>query len=536
MNGTEILSSQRLPCTGYVLGGAEEDEETVALSEFERIGAELRQSEQRQPPKQSNVYTLYLFPRQPDARAPHASREASADLRIDPWALNPVMIHLPWDNKELLKQRVKEEVDGAYMAGGSEALTYFLPSVDFTNKVYAEETGWSRNAVRFKSESDAARACRMVRDACAEAKEDLDKRVDEAVKAVEAAAATEAVGRLTQAREEILREALRYFSGMREPANQRASLFDETSRDPNLRGKDIGNLLLALRDLHQIRKSIDDAERELSDKTLEILALLGPEAPPWMLAGADREAAARNPDLAEQLRRATDGLALALTVYGRRFPILFRIWNMAELSADLRPHRFGGLDAKTNEGWQAHMRLSHTIVTALNAAWASNTELLAQLESEPALVWRFPSVVTAALASTERSSPRVDTQAAQERMAEEGESSWAAKAAMVSGALELLAALTSAAPPIAITLATISFVLGGIDNILEYLELRTEDAAFQATLDPSKALASEPDYTGLLVGVAFSMLDLKGVRDEIAAGATREARRLAETAANGVAP
>jgi hypothetical protein len=524
-----------LRCTGYVLAGEEKDAELLAQSEFERIQQELKDREQQQPPKQSKVYTLYLFPRDP--RVPRSTREAWSEFRLDPWTFNPVMVHLPWNQDKLLKQRLKEEIEGVYLAGGSQALEFLLPSVEFTNEQYAEEHGWSRNAIRFESQSDADKASRVVRAACEEVKAELDKNVEVAVEAVEAAAVTEAVGRLTVAREEIQREAARYMPHMRAPVGGQAPLVDGGSPDSAFGGKDIGNLLLALRDIHQIRKSIDDAEQALNEKAVDILALLGPDAPPWMLDSAPATAAARNPDIAKKLSDATASLALALAVYGRTFPILFRVWNTPDLAKDLRPHRFSGLDATTDEGRQAYIRLHHTIVTALNDAWASNNALLARLESQPNGVWPFPAVVTAALASMESSSPSpaLDAQAAQERMAAEGEDSWAAKAAQVSAALELLAALTSAAPPVAITLATISFVLGSVDNILKFLELRIKQDAFKATLDPSKALSAEPDYTGLIVGVAFSLLDLKGVRDEVLVGVSKEARRIAETAANGVA-
>jgi hypothetical protein len=258
-----------------------------------------------------------------------------------------------------------------------------------------------------------------------------------------------------------------------------------------------------------------------------------------MVHSARATAADRNPAIVARIRDATDSLALALTVYGRTFPILFRIWNISELSPGLPPQQFGGPGAMTGEGQQATLRWLHEmILLVLNDAWTSGATLLAQLESKPETVWQFPSVVTAALASMEHiaPSPRFDAQAARERMAAEDEDTWAAQAAQVAGACELLAALTSAAPPVAITLATISFVLGSIDNLLTYLKQRTNEHAFKASLDPSKALSSDPDYIGVIIGVAFSLLDLKGVRDEMLVGVSKEARRIAETAAKGVAP
>ena len=227
----------------------------------------------------------------------------------------------------------------------------------------------------------------------------------------------------------------------------------------------------------------------------------------------------QNPDVADALRTATEDLALAVSVYGRRLPVLFRVWNMPDL-----PHGEQGLE------W-----IDALVSAALNEAWVANAALVKAIEKDPSVVWRYPPAVQAALDQLGFTCPSVEYQAAQEEIARvQAKMSFLSQLGMVVGALDVMVGLAGAVPWVGAVLAIMGLVVGGADLVEEYLKEAEKEAAFKAVLDPSRALAAEPDYSGLLLGVVFSLLDVKGVRDALRATKFAADAKFAEAAVRAV--
>ena len=94
---------------------------------------------------------------------------------------------------------------------------------------------------------------------------------------------------------------------------------------------------------------------------------------------------------------------------------------------------------------------------------------------------------------------------------------------LIVGVLDVAVGFTSPAPPVALAFAAASLVLSVANSLAEYQELSAKSDAASATLDPRKALCSDPSFGFFALGVAFSLLDLRAMRNAYkAARVTRE--------------
>jgi hypothetical protein len=498
-------------CSYFLLGGDEAEAEVLLERELDRIERELDEEGKVERKPEEKVFTLYLMPE----GGPTADGE---------W----VPIHLPWANADLLSEMVWAEVESLYCEGGRTRvdLDHLRDSVSRSSTSHllgrfamnGVPQQWYRGNGGPLKQEDVSTAARAVTDACTKAVRVLDSRIDAAVKQIPRVAETLAVGRMKIAREEIEAERAKYLD---------LSSFGEVGRNVHrlLSGPGTHDLLAALRDVHRVRRRLEDASATYNARSRDVGRSIPQASPlpqrPVTLSDLVR---AEYPDAASELVAATEALAMAMAVYGRRFPILFRIWNGPEIPTDVQPRPRGGLDSDTWEGKYWIKFLFNQIWWTLEEAQKANGEIVAKLESDPELVWKYPPAISAALEKLGFGYPSVEARVAQDKVTTAlGRTPPWAKVCMVANAVEGVAWVTMAAPPTLIALACISLVVGVISTVEQFLEESRKEAAFKAVLDPGKALSGEPDYSGVLVGVLFSLLALKGVRDAMSvAKAARE--------------
>jgi hypothetical protein len=316
---------------------------------------------------------------------------------------------------------------------------------------------------------------------------------------------------LEEAGIEILREATRYLALNRRHTVAAQKLLETTS-DPAyaiLRGPDVPMLAGAIRRIQSRQAAMDSATRRVSSAPRDLGAVT---------------------DLEDSL----DALGLTVMVQCRQFPILYRTWKNLRLTpdvqVDLYSHREPSLAAGTLAGGAAIAEIRKAVFSTLKKAWESNVALRTEINSNSQIVWQFPPLIQAALEDLADADPRFASLSIGAKAAEEyleiKQTRITSVLTQIIGLLDLAALAASAAPPIGLTLAGISLVLSIADSIVEFFQLRAEDRAFNAVLDPQKTLSLEPSYFGFVLGIAFSLLDVKAVKDALRA--TRYAREAAE--------
>jgi hypothetical protein len=329
--------------------------------------------------------------------------------------------------------------------------------------------------------------------------------------------ATVTEGRLEKAREEILTETKRYLRLPRRLDIAPKEILESDIKHPEivLEGPGVAPLVGALRSIQERRRALDVASSNFERKRESA-------SEQFWFEGLSLEDMKREfPGSTSGLDQAAGDLALTLAVGCREFPILHRVWKTPDLSTDIEAVRSirgeGALSYKSGTSGPAISHLKNSILDSLRNAWKANKDLIDNLKSDSALVWRFPPLIKEALDDLQFDDPSLEFQSAQERMAQEEGMSVASTLALVTGLMEMGAPLLAgpAAPEAMAVLAAASVVLSGTDLILEYIKLRTDERAFRAVLDPSLALASEPGYSGFVIGLACSLLDIKGFRDAL---------------------
>jgi hypothetical protein len=367
------------------------------------------------------------------------------------------------------------------------------------------------NAVPLE-EGEADTAAQAVGKACAAAVPVLEARIAAGLKQVQPVAQTLAVGRMKLAREEIVAERERYLdlADLRRAGRNVHLLFKEQA---------VRDLLTAWRDVHRARRRLEDARVSYDKHAQQVAASIPQGFPfpdgPTSLADLTRGA---HPNVAAKRDAAMEALAMAVIAYGRQFPILFRIWNGTELPTEAQYLELG---PRARFAWDK--LVFNQIWWTLEEAQKANSEVVAQLESDPEAVWKYPPAVSAALDQLGFGDRSIEARAAQERVsAALGRTPAWAKLCLVANAVEGVAFVAAAAPPVLLALACFSVVMGAAATLEEFVAESRKEAAFKAVLDPGKALCGEPDYSGVIVGVVFTMLGLAGVRAARLATAAQE--------------
>jgi hypothetical protein len=171
------------------------------------------------------------------------------------------------------------------------------------------------------------------------------------------------------------------------------------------------------------------------------------------------------------------------------------------------------------EGGTAIRQIKHAIWNTVRRAAKSNQDFSAALSGNPESVWRYPPLIERALGQMGWQDPSVQFRAAQDRLTDTSGMSLLSTLNLINAAMSTAAWITSAAPPVSLALAVTGAVLGLADTVQDYLNRVEQEDAFNAVLDPSKSVGSQPGYLGIVVAIGFAILDLKGVKDAL--GATR---------------
>ncbi|HVS09946.1 MAG TPA: hypothetical protein VMS76_08715 [Planctomycetota bacterium] len=163
--------------------------------------------------------------------------------------------------------------------------------------------------------------------------------------------------------------------------------------------------------------------------------------------------------------------------------------------------------------------LGTEMLEVLRDTHAANLDLEAELEKSGELVWHYAPVVYEAMKNAHVPMYSIAWTAAAEKIAETtGETRFSTQLAMASGLVTMgaagvaaLAGAAAAAPPLGVAIGLIIAIdraLNLYDALQEYWEYQRQSDAFNATLDPSLALAAEPSVLWTAINIGFSLLAL----------------------------
>lgn len=483
--------------------GDDNDARLFAAAELERLAREL---DQPAPPvtPQSKAYTAYVFP----SGAPGYAAGSEND---------PVRIQFPYADRDLLAATMRRELEHLYGTGGTDRIRHlehgiFLPWR--LRQLRGDGPPALRsypNIVPFASPEEDRQAYEAVLAAFRTVSRQLTDAAQVEVSKVQREAQKLALRQLSTARTQIRAEAAGYLdlgTGGTSPERLLGSRVPPSQ--VVLRGPRLAGLIGALRDVHAARDAVERAGRE--------------------------RARTGNPAVVE----AAAYLALVLSVRAIDFPVLHRIWNVPALPGSVhfgaRPDGRPALVADDRAGAAAIAALRLALVTSLRTAWEANASFAGSVGADADLVWRYAPLINRTLAAMQITDPSVGHRAAQERLTDEEGLSLLGYLGLGSAALSIGATAAAAAPPVLLALAIIGAVIGLADVSLDYLKRRQQNQAYYAVLDPSLAVAAETGFLGVLVGVALSLLDLKGVRDAVVAARAAGAARRAATLVDLVTP
>jgi len=509
------------------LEGTEEEAQQLAVQEWQRAAANLEQSPE-QSTTVSKVFTAYMWPDE----YKYSGRILREDL---------IPIHFPWADPALLAEIMRREVEHLYTVSGENGAWNLLKDIDYSHNVRALGGSTNpespfRNLVPFASPEEAQEAARKTNVACVDAIRVVLAQGRKSLTRTQASAAALADASLGAALSEIHTEAPRYLDLAGQPQRATADKIlseDALDAQARLKGPDLAKLIGALRRIHERRRAVSEATAEHQDAVQQVRR--------------DQVSSARPAATAVNVTAAAEDLALSLLVETETFPILHRIWEMPDLpsSVIVLP------DAEDGEPWlttvpiagsrgvgpsrsgaEVVASLTQAIWTTLRGSARANESFTEALADHPDRVWRYPPLIARAMEQLEVRDPSVEFRAAQDRVVDESGMSLLAMLNLANAGLSTAAWLTSAAPPVSLALAVTSAVLGLASTVEDYLKRVEQEAASYSVLDPSKSVGSPPGYLGIVVALAFSLLDIKGVKD---AYQTVRLAGQASVAANAVA-
>jgi hypothetical protein len=211
---------------------------------------------------------------------------------------------------------------------------------------------------------------------------------------------------------------------------------------------------------------------------------------------------------------AARALQIEVGVQCRALPVLFRIWKSNEIPSSVtftvQPDGTYKVMATTAAGGTAIATLTASLHDTLVTAYASNLSFASSIDGDASYVWRYPPLIDRALAQLQYSDPSVEVRAAQERLEAEGGMDAPTAASMAASSIELAAVAFAAAPEVLAVLAAITLIANAVSSIAEFAKTLQSDRAFDAVLDPDRAVASRPSYLGTVVNVVATLLDVKG--------------------------
>lgn len=423
------------------------------------------------------------------------------------------VVELPLES-EALEATLFDELSGAYALYGEPGRVAFADSVKLTATQHAIP-----DVPHPLPMGEAPRVLNVL----AAAERRLDTAIAEAQQAIEEAAAAQAVADLDKARGIVVAEATRLLALKPRTPEVAERLLSQPppAAQVQLRGPAVVALATALRELQAARDAIagnaaDNAQTANATATSVPSGILDYILPPQELPAAGEV-------MAEML------LQLASLRF-REFPVLQRIATRCALTTRLQIlEETRGEQRLVGETKQASREIAafhDTVYAALRDTYAGNRAFAEAIGRNPSLIWTFAPLVERVLEGDAFIRDPIAREAAHARLEAEQAMDGMTKAQLAAGAAELGAGAAGAAPPLLIVLAVTVAILSAADLVREWRGNRLLAAAANSTLDPTLSPAEEPGYTGFVIAVAFTLLDLKAVRDGV-----RGARIASEAAA-----
>lgn len=488
-------------------------------SEWARIARELEEQEKDEEKKEQESSTssdvkLFRVDQFPRPFSPEAEEDGEPMRWLFPISDDLIKNERFYNTEAppgtVLERRMAEEINSLYCLYGIEEVvrlgdsigSAYLANLKAFDEKYAD--GTREKDEQFLKRTDVLAAVRMVQSVYRRQLSALSDRIKEHQKQVREAAAKIAIAKLEEAGLEILTETTRYL-----PLERKTTVSAQKALETVFDPLDPQRILLdgpdypALRDAAaRIRSRIEAVDNP-------------PHAKPGLFA-------LLNPLATSPAEDAAHALELELSQACQRFPILQRTWKILTFTRDPLPT----IETKT------------AIFDVLRGAWIANRRLRDRIVNEPEIVWLFPPLIHETLEQLAVENPEygdlgVGARAAQE-MLEESASRITEQLATIVGFLDLAVAITSPALPVALCFAGASLVFSLVDSLVEYRQLSAQDDAANSALDPRKALASDPSYGFFALGIALSLLDMRGMRNAYrAARVTREVDELGKLVKEG---
>lgn len=229
-----------------------------------------------------------------------------------------------------------------------------------------------------------------------------------------------------------------------------------------------------------------------------------------------------------------------VTLRCKQHPLLHRIWRNHPLDSHVRILETGlgeyALAGETRAASLALQQFTAAAYSVLRDSHAANKKFAAGLAGDASLVWLFAPLLGRVLDTDEFADEPLARQVAAKGLQSAEGMSKLAKASLVASGAEIAAGAAAAAPPVLTVLAVTIAVLSVVDLTNEFQINRAREAAANAVLDPSRSAAEEPGMFGLMIAVAFSLLDLKSVRDAVRAARVASELAVAQRSVELVAP
>ena len=495
-----LVSRDNPPAFTLVYPGVSRESEYSA--EWSRIASELEQQEKNDDEEKQKEDDD-----QKDSSASSDTKLFRVDHVVDPSDEDPgepIRLLFPISS-ELIKQersymeappgtvlesKMADEIDALYRLYGRGEVARLGDSLNaayFAN-LKAFEEGYKddtrEESEKFSLRTDVSAGARMVGSVYVRQLRALDDRIREYQKLITVAAAKLADTKVVDAGTEILTEAKRYLPRARHVVSAQKAL--ETDSNEYLAG---GPDSPALREaLARIQSRMMALENP-------------PPATPGFFALV-------NPLATSPAEDAAHALEYEVSQACQRYPVLHRIWKEASFTRYADTERM--------------------IFSALSGTWRTNRRVRDTLVNRPEVVWLFPPLIHETLdilaeENAEYGDLGTGARAAQEQLEAQREDRFTETLAKIVGVLDVAVGFTSPAPPVALAIAGASLVLSLAASLAEYEQLSAESDAANATLDPRKALCSDPSFGFFALGIALSLLDLRAMRNAYkAARVTRE--------------
>jgi hypothetical protein len=411
--------------------------------------------------------------------------------------------------------QMERTVRGIYVLYRSKGLDQLLAAFS------RPDTMWTADGIQLSKDSDYAA---ILREEFVNQRKALERRLTEAAAAIARTAAAIALKSVEQAQRTAESERKRYLG-------VGGSLVGRTHAQ-ELNGPDVVALAKALVKLAPLRRELKVASLRMSvtesTDTLrraneaQINAILRAGRLPRYARdmGIDPVQAAR-----DELRQKQTAFLIAVEAASTVFPLICRLCNddsIADVIEEARRQRRSEEEQASDLRYSAALR--NLVVDQLKAIRQASVAVRSRIvkdkdkgkdknndEGTRAFdVWQYPPLINKAMALLGVPDATVEGQAAADLMAK-AEVSWISRFSLACGIFEMGAAIAGAAPPLLLAAGLVSLVFGAADWFRETWKSEEERDVFNSSVNPAESFAAEPSAIWPIIGLAFLVLQIRGV-------------------------